>query len=134
MTMASLLDVLIIGGGPAGLSAAMTVARALHTAVVFDSHAYRNLLAKNMHAVTTWDHRPPQEFRNTAKSSILSRYSTIRFEDARIDSLKKTDKGIFQLIDENGKEWFGRKLLLATGVKDVYPDINGYGDCWVSGM
>jgi len=42
--------------------------------------------------------------------------------------------GGFKAVDDNGKEWFGKKLVLGTGVTDIMPDIEGYEECWVSGM
>ena len=129
-----LLDVLIIGGGPAGLSAATGLARQLYTAVVFDSGVYRNALAKYMHNVLTWDHQDPNEFRKKGRDDILKRYSTISFQDTEIKSVAKTTQGLFEAKDAAGKVWTGRKLVLATGITDVFPDINGYASCWAKGM
>ena len=129
-----LLDVLIIGGGPAGLSAATGLARQLYTAVVFDSGVYRNQLAKHMHNVLTWDHQNPADFRKKGREDILKRYATISFQDTEVKSVAKSVKGHFELEDAQGKTWKGRKLVLATGVKDVFPDIEGYGNCWARGM
>jgi thioredoxin reductase len=133
-TSPGVVDALIIGAGPAGLSAALTLARALHTVIVFDSQKYRNAKAEHMHAVTTWDHQPPDKFRLKAKLDILARYSTVEFRELTIRSAEKTQEGLFQLVDENGTLWKGRKILLATGVRDIMPDIVGYSDCWVTGM
>lgn len=128
------LDVLIIGGGPAGLSVATGLARQLYTAVVFDSGVYRNALATHMHNVATWDHRDPAEFREAARDDLLRRYKTIHFQNSTIQSVQKTPHAQFEATDAEGKVWTGRKLMLATGVRDVYPDIEGYGDCWARGM
>ena len=131
---ASVLDVLIIGGGPSGLSVATGLARQLYSAVVFDSGLYRNELAKHMHNVVTWDHQKPADFRKKARDDLLKRYNTIQFQDAKITNVAKTAKGVFEAKDDKGQTWLGRKLVLATGVQDLYPDIDGYGDCWASGM
>ncbi|KAL3422107.1 thioredoxin reductase-like protein 1 [Phlyctema vagabunda] len=121
-----LFDVLIIGGGPGGLSTATGLARQLYTAVVFDSGLYRNARAHYMHNVATWDHRSPAEFRAKARDDLLARYETIRFEDIKINNVAKMPSGTFQATDAAGKVWEGRKLVLATGVRDVPPDIDGY--------
>lgn len=130
-----ILDVMIIGGGPAGLSAASGLARQLYTAVVFDSGVYRNEKAGHMHNVITWDHQDPAVFRKKARDDLLKRYSTIKFQDdTKIERVERTSDGRFQAIDTQGRTWIGRKLVLATGVRDIYPDIDGYGDCWGTGM
>src|SRR4051794_40845774 len=69
-----LLNVLIICSGPAGLSTATALARQLDTAIVFDSHVYRNSLTQHMNNVPTWDHRNPADFRTKTRSHLLARY------------------------------------------------------------
>lgn len=130
----SLLDALIIGGGPAGLSVATGLARQLYTAAVFDSGVYRNDRAAEMHNFVTWDHRHPAEFRKKTRDDLLARYQTIRFEDKKIESVQKTPDGYFQATDVTGQVWRGRRLVLANGVRDLIPDIDGYDDCWGRGM
>ena len=134
MATNSILDVLIIGGGPAGLSVATGLARQLYTAVVFDSGVYRNQITKHMHNVVTWDHQDPADFRKKGRTDILKRYTTIDFQDIEVTSVTKTAQGHFELTDVQGKTWTGRKLVLATGVRDVFPDIEGYGECWARGI
>ena len=87
-----------------------------------------------MHNVLTWDHRDPADFRQKGREDILRRYTTINFQDTEIKSVGKTEKEQFELKDVHGKTWTGRKLVLATGVRDVYPDIEGYDECWGLGM
>ena len=91
-----------------------------------------------MHAVPSWDHRDPTEFRAAAKRDLLARYNTTSFLDVGIKTVKKLAsedrKTLFEAVDENDKSWWGRKVVLATGIKDVFPDIEGYGECWIKGM
>ncbi|KAI0158373.1 thioredoxin reductase glit [Pestalotiopsis sp. NC0098] len=129
-----LTDVLIIGAGPAGLAAAGGLARQLHTAVVFNSSQYRNANAKHMHNVPGFDHRPPAEFRDKSRADILARYDTIEFKDVEISRVKKLDNGRFEAVDTAGHKHLGKRLILATGVKDVMPDIPGFVELWGTGI
>lgn len=122
-------DVLVIGGGPAGLAAATALVRQLHTVVVFDSGSYRNSMSKHMHNLPTWDHRDPGDFRAAARKDLLLNYQTANFEDTEIQTLKEVPGG-FEAQDGSGKTWAGKKVILATGVADDFPDIDGYADCW----
>ncbi len=51
-----------------------------------------------------------------------------------MEVLRKADDGCFEATDTDGELWMGKKVILATGVRDVYPDIEGYAECWVKGM
>ncbi|KAI1912879.1 hypothetical protein LOZ53_003094 [Ophidiomyces ophidiicola] len=134
MATKKLLDVLIIGGGPAGLSTALGLARQLHSAVIFDSGVYRNDLASHMHNVVTWDDRAPADFRAAGRKELLERYRTIQVENVRVDEVRKDTNGYFEAKDASGQIWWGRKLVLAVGVRDISPDIHGYADCWGKGI
>lgn len=122
-------DVAIIGGGPAGLAAAATLARQLHTAVVFDSRQYRNAKATGMHMVPGHEGKNPADFRRESREG-LSKYPTIQFHDARIDKVEKKTVSEFLLTDFTSKSWKFRKLLLAVGSSDIFPDIDGYEPLW----
>lgn len=133
-------DALIIGAGPAGLSTAGHLVRSAFSAIVFDSGRYRNALAPSVHGIPGWDHESPTTIRDRMKSELLDRYSEyITIEDAEIEALKNfSDHGrsLFIATDTKGREWRGRKLVLATGVSDVLPaqTIRGYDECWVKGI
>ncbi|GBF64179.1 thioredoxin reductase [Trichophyton mentagrophytes] len=129
--MATLFDCLIVGGGPAGLAAALGLCRAVRTAVVFDSQAYRNSLTEHMHNVSTWDHSQPRDYRAAARRELTEgRYNTVTLADVALRKVWQLDSGEFEATDAAGKVWRGRKLVLATGVKDEIPELPGYADCW----
>ncbi|GFF30492.1 thioredoxin reductase [Aspergillus udagawae] len=110
----TLFDVLVIGGGPAGM--------------------YRNALTEHMHNLATWDHKSAEEYRREGRKRILSRYDTIHFENTEIKQVERTIEGYFKAFDTHGRFWTSRKLVLANGVQDIFPDIEGYADCWATGI
>ncbi|SMQ51364.1 unnamed protein product [Zymoseptoria tritici ST99CH_3D7] len=131
---AALIDVLIIGGGPAGLAVATGLARQLYTAVVFDLGVYRNARTNHMHNVVTWDHRDPADFRAKAWADLWARYDTIHIEESNVESIRRNGDGRFEATDGKGKVWTGKKVALAVGMEDVYPDIPGYDVVWARGV
>ncbi|TVY22561.1 Thioredoxin reductase [Lachnellula hyalina] len=129
-------DVLIIGAGPAGLSAALTLAYQCHTASVFDTKQYRTDSGQSspqINVLSGWDGRTPQEYRSTARQEIAA-YNTVTFHDTEIVSISRNAQGIFEGSDGSGKLHKGRKIILAHGVREEYPDIPGYGECWAKGI
>ncbi|KAH9888160.1 FAD/NAD(P)-binding domain-containing protein [Xylariomycetidae sp. FL2044] len=130
--MAFEYEILVIGGGPSGLSAATTIVRQSHKTILFDSGKYRNAEARHMHTLATWDHQDPAKFRAAARAD-LERYGTVTVENVEIESITRRDDGLFEARGD-GKTWTGKKVILATGVEDIFPDIPGYADCWVSGV
>lgn len=127
-------DTLVLGAGPAGLSTALGLARQLYSVVVFDSQIYRNHPTSHMHNVLTWDHKSPADFRASARANILSRYEGVVFRESRVDNIVKLQDDTFEVTDESGGKTAGRKVVLATGVSDVMPEIQGFGELWGRSM
>ncbi|OCL02666.1 FAD/NAD(P)-binding domain-containing protein [Glonium stellatum] len=132
--MAQLKDALIIGGGPAGLAAALTLARQAQSSFVFDSGTYRNASTEYVHMLPGFDHTTSAKYRAAAIENIASRYHTVSIHNITIEAIKKTDDGIFEATDGDSNNWRGKKLILASGVEDIYPDIEGYAECWSNGI
>ncbi|KAI0206379.1 FAD/NAD(P)-binding domain-containing protein [Astrocystis sublimbata] len=128
--MANTVDVLILGGGPAGLAVAGGLARQLYTAIVFSSGIFRNGTVSHMHNVVGWDHESPADFRAKSRTDIMSRYNTIRFHDTSVASVRKLESGRFEAVDEAGQKHEGRKIVIANGIQDKMPDIPGYSELW----
>jgi thioredoxin reductase len=125
-------DVLVIGGGPAGLSTALGLARQLYTVVVFDRPSQHP--APHMHNVLTWDHQPSQKLRNAGRAEILDRYKTVTFHDVPVAAVKNLHNGTFEMMDEEQNVFVGKRVVLAQGVKTTTPDISGYDDLWGRSM
>lgn len=127
-------DVLVVGAGPAGLSMALGLARQLYSAVVFDSQQYRNGVTERMHNVITWDHKLPVDYRAEAHADIVSRYPTIDIKVASIMSITKNEGDNFEAVDQDENKYVGKRVVLATGVKDILLDIPGYKELWGRSM
>jgi thioredoxin reductase len=133
-----LYDCLIIGGGIAGLSAALSLVRTLHSAVVFDEGLHRTDGSPHLATIPTWDGQEPKRFHEEAKFNILSKYSTVEFADVKLKTIiqiaGEENAGRFCVLDEHSRRWLGRKVILAMGVEDILPDIPGFKECWTHGM
>lgn len=127
------VDALIIGGSHAGLSAALTLYRALHTVVVFDAKKPRNRYATAVRHTSTWEGKLPDEMREASRRELLDT-GLVTFVDAEARTVLKTEDGAFEVTDDEGRRWPGRKLLLTTGSTDLFPDLEGYEELYTRGM
>ena len=126
-------DVLIIGGGIAGLYAASTLYRQRHTCIILDSNQPRNTWRTPVHIVPSLENRDPNKLREAARED-LEETGLIRFVEAEIKNITKREDGLFQAANMDGKIWVGRKVLVSTGVRHIFPEIPGYEECYASRM
>ncbi|WP_316797491.1 NAD(P)/FAD-dependent oxidoreductase [Pedobacter agri] len=121
-------DVIIIGGSYAGLSAALTLGRATRKVLVVDSGNPCNKQTPHSHNFLTHDGKTPAEISAEAKADVL-KYSTVEFLHEEVVSAKKV-LNLFHVELKDGQHFTARKLLLATGLKDILPNIKGLKECW----
>lgn len=117
-------DVIIVGAGPAGLSAALVLGRACRRVLVFDHHRPRNRFAKTIHGFLTRDGVPPGEFLRLARDE-LRRYDAVRLESAEVVHAGRLEDGTFAVTLADRRQFSARRLLIATGVADNIPDVPG---------
>lgn len=122
-----LLDCAIIGGGPAGLNAALVLGRARRNVILFDNNKPRNRVTQESHGFITRDGVSPSEFRRIAHLE-LGKYDSVRIEPNKIVEVTRDMNAIFQLITETGIVFQARTIILATGLKEILPSINGIHD------
>jgi len=120
-------DVVIVGGGPAGLSAAVALGRARRTVAVIDSGEPRNAPAHAVHNFLTRDGTSPAEMLRLGRAEALAYGTTII--DASAENAVKTDDG-FAVTLTDGKVVSGRRLLVTTGLVDELPAIAGLRERW----
>jgi len=125
-------NVAIVGGGPAGLSAALTLARSRKRVVVIDRAEPRNRIAAQSHGFLTRDGAAPFEVRRAAIEQIES-YGTVAFERGCVESiLRHGDR--FVVTYERGEALIADAVLLGLGMVDVLPDIPGFQELWGGGV
>lgn len=124
-------DVIIIGGGSAGLSAALILARARRRVLVLDAQAPRNRFAPHMHGVLSRDGYSPLDL-------VADGYREVRavdgvIVDARVATTRAIGDG-FEVVIDSGERATARRLIVATGARDELPDIPGLAEQWGRGV
>lgn len=122
------LDAAIIGGGPAGLNAALVLGRARKKVAVIDEGRPRNGVTREAHGFLTRDGISPSEFRRIAMEQIGA-YPSVSFVADTAVSITGTD-GHFQIATAQGQSFQSKKLLFAVGMKDRHLDIKGLKEAY----
>lgn len=120
-------DVVIVGGGPSGLSAALALGRACKRVLLCDSGPRRNAAAEHIHNFVTRDGTPPEEFRRIGREQLAT-YPNVEVRDAHVDAVTG-EKGAFR-VSLGAEHVEARRLLLCTGMVDQMLSIEGFGDLW----
>jgi thioredoxin reductase len=121
-------DVIIVGGSYAGLSAAMALGRSLRNVLIIDSGQPCNKQTPHSHNFLTKDGVTPNEIAEQGKAQVL-KYDTITFISGTAVKGQKQENG-FSIELQTEEIFKAKKLLFATGVKDILPNIKGLSECW----
>lgn len=116
-------DVVIVGAGPAGLSAALVLGRCRRQVLVCDNGHPRNEASHAMHGYLSRDGMPPREFLRLAREE-LKPYTTVALRDVTVVDARCENRRFLSTL-ETGETVESRKLLIATGVRDNVPRIEG---------
>lgn len=121
-------DVIVIGGGPAGLSGALVLGRCGRSVLVCDDDRPRNRFSHAMHGFLSRDGMPPADFLRLAREEV-QRYPSVHFQRTEVVEVERAADG-FEVTLAGGTVARGRKLLLATGLVDALPPVEGLRERW----
>ena len=121
-------DIVVIGGGAAGLSAALVLSRARRKVLVLDAGHPRNAPASHMHGFLSRDGLPPTELLAMGRQEVRS-YGG-RIVTANVDGIKACHQGGFRVMFSGGHQVTTRRVLVTTGLRDELPDIPGLAERW----
>lgn len=117
-------DVTIVGGGPAGMSAALILGRCRRKVLIVDSGLPRNRASHAMHGYLTRDGLSPAELKDIARKELENYPNIVVVEGRAVDGFRTEDER-FIIVLEDDRSYLSRKVLLATGVVDEMPDLPG---------
>lgn len=128
MSNKQLFDVIIIGGSYAGLAAGMALGRAMRKVLIIDSGHPCNKQTPYSHNFLTNDGKTPGEISKLAKEQVMV-YSSVRFINGQATAVVNKSNG-FDVQIETGEIYNSKKLVFATGIKDIMPEIPGLAESW----
>lgn len=121
-------DIVIIGGGAAGLSAALVLSRSRRRVLVVDAGEPRNAPADRMHGFLSRDGTPPAEFLEAGRREVTGYGGEV--VDGTVTDLVPDGRHAFWVFLADGQRISARRLLVTTGLRDVLPDVPGLRDRW----
>jgi len=122
-------DLAVVGGSFAGLSAAIQAARARRNVLVIDAGQPRNRFAEHSHGFLGQDGRAPGAILDEARRQLLA-YPTANIVNGRADKAVASGASGFEITTAGGETFGAARLLLATGVRDILPDVPGLAGQW----
>lgn len=126
--MSATYDVMIVGGSYAGLSAAMTLGRALRKVLIIDSGDPCNKQTPHSHNFLTQDGQTPAQIADKAKQQVLQ-YDTVSWRQGLVTDVQSTADG-FNISTAAGENFQAKKILFATGIKDQFLPVKGLAEAW----
>jgi thioredoxin reductase len=124
---AKIVDVLVVGGGVAGLSGAVTLARSRRSVMVVDSEEPRNAPASGVHGLLSRDGIAPDELLRVGREEV-ARYGGQVITDRAVAA--RRDDEWFLVDTASGRRYAARRLLVSTGLADRLPDVSGLRERW----
>ncbi|UII20316.1 NAD(P)/FAD-dependent oxidoreductase [Fulvivirga ligni] len=121
-------DVIIIGGSYAGLSAAMALGRSLRKILIIDGGLPCNRQTPHSHNFITQDGEKPHVIASKAREQVLQ-YKTVNLVNGLAVEAVKLNSG-FRITTDSVDTYTAKKLIFATGIKDIMPEIDGFPHCW----
>ncbi|AXY76319.1 NAD(P)/FAD-dependent oxidoreductase [Paraflavitalea soli] len=123
-----LFDVIIVGGSYAGLAAAMTLGRSLRRVLIVDSGLPCNRQTPHSHNFITQDGEKPGAIAQLALKQVLA-YPTVQFIQGKVTEAQRNGDH-FTIKAASGEQYTASKLLFATGIADIMPNLPGFAACW----
>ncbi|GJE25260.1 NAD(P)/FAD-dependent oxidoreductase [Methylobacterium organophilum] len=125
-------DVIIVGGGPAGLNAALILGRSRRSVLLCDTGEPRNAATPRTWGLFTRDGTAPFDLRAKAHAD-LDRYETVRRRQVEVVEARRVEDG-FEIVQADGRRERARRLILATGLRQELPQVEGFDTYWGRGV